>query len=334
MNKIQRVSKGRPCFVCGRIDFCGYTVNKAFCMRVQQGSYKTARNGAYVHRLSGIKIDNINLAQPAVPVEAPRALLARRDEVYRALLDGLVLQERDGADLDRRGFSAQAIIQNGYKSTVAERQGREFAMKLSRSFDLTHVPGFYLEAKSWRMAWMPEGFFIPVRGDEGKIQALSVRRMDGAEKNKYVWFSSGPDRDGRLRKGGASSGAPVHVVNASRIADEVLLTEGILKADAIAHLSGLPVFGAAGTNFNPPDGCFATNLRRAYPNLLRTVICFDADALTNEHVYKALLRLARSLERERFEVRVRTWASDLGKGFDDYLLSIRKSGRACLEVAA
>jgi hypothetical protein len=168
------------------------------------------------------------------------------------------------------------------------------------------------------MAHMVEGFLIPVCDALQKIQGFTIRRMDGRKENKYLWFSSGPNNDGEPRKGGASSGAPVHVVYPDRIllSDEILLTEGALKADVVGYFTDLPVFAAAGvTNFGDE---FASGLRRNYPHLRTAVIAYDRDVMTKAEVYAALCRLARSLERERFKVRVRSWPNEY-KGLDDYL---------------
>jgi len=48
-----RVSRGAPCEVCGRPDWCSRTEDGrlALCARVAEGSIRTARNGAHVHLL-------------------------------------------------------------------------------------------------------------------------------------------------------------------------------------------------------------------------------------------------------------------------------------------
>jgi hypothetical protein len=133
-----------------------------------------------------------------------------------------------------------------------------------------------------------------------------------------IWFSSGPDRNRTPRIGGASSGAPVHAVYPDRItsSNEILLTEGALKADIIGFFTGLSIFGAAGVGNFGAD--FAANLRRNYPHLKKAVVAYDRDVMVKDQVYAALWKLGRSLEQERFDVLVRTWP-DKYKGFDDFL---------------
>ncbi|HWW74959.1 MAG TPA: DUF3854 domain-containing protein, partial [Pyrinomonadaceae bacterium] len=115
------------------------------------------------------------------------------------------------------------------------------------------------------------------------------------------------------------SGAPFHFANRAALweAEELTITEGTLKADVIAALSGLPVVGVAGVNNTRG---LAARLRAHLPRLRRVAVAFDKDVLTKPQVAAALDRLVAQLEGERFAVRVRTWPGE-AKGLDDYLLS-------------
>jgi hypothetical protein len=116
-----------------------------------------------------------------------------------------------------------------------------------------------------------------------------------------------------------SSGAPVHFANRPALwgAGELTVTEGTLKADVIAALSGLPAAGIAGVN-NARG--LAARLRRNFPRLRRVNVALDKDVLEKAHVADALYRLVAQLKAEGFTVRVRTWPGE-SKGFDDFLLS-------------
>ena len=184
-----RVNRSYPCPVCSHIDWCtvSHDGRIAFCMRVPAASFKTAKNGAYMHRLTGERVANTYAdIQQIEVVESPLAPLQRRDVIYRAMVDEFELRTEHKAELHRRGLSDAAITRNGYRSTVTERRGRELAIKFARIFNLHQVPGFFLEGKNWRMNHMPNGFFIPVRNAEGMIQALAMRRTDGRAGNKYL----------------------------------------------------------------------------------------------------------------------------------------------------
>lgn len=108
--------------------------------------------------------------------------------------------------------------------------------------------------------------------------------------------------------------------------DEVLITEGALKADVVSYLTRSPVVAAAGVSNFPAD--FPARLRESFPTLRRAIIAFDRDLFDKPEVMGALERLAAQLARARLRVRVRTWPPP-AKGYDDFLLSqVQSEGRA------
>jgi phage/plasmid primase-like uncharacterized protein len=295
-------------------------------MRIEAGSLKTARNGAYVHRL----IETSPTPQrPYQKQSAPTVETVQRippeqlHVVYLTLLrEHLVLAESHRASLRARGLSDAAIECADYRSTPAETFAKHVARALAKEFDLRGVPGFYRDASGTsQMMSFGAGFYVPVRDHRGLICGLQIRRDEGTPK--YLWLSSANRTDG------CSSGAPVHFASAHllRETEEVTITEGALKGEIIAYLTRSPVIAAAGVSNFGAD--FAETLKKAFPNLRRATLCFDMDVWTNEHVYGALDRLAQQLKAARFSVTVRTWPKEF-KGFDDFLVA--ELGRE--EVAA
>jgi DNA primase len=247
----------------------------------------------------------------------------------------LTLRPEHRAKLIARGLSDDEIRRLRYVSAPATREERRrVADALAPYLDVFGggIPGFYFADGRWELVYCAPGFLIPARNEWGQIQALALRADELHGGAKYVWLSSNPeaedDRGGQKYPSGASSGAPIHFSNRPALwtADEVVVTEGTLKADCIAALSGLPVVGVAGVNNTRG---LAERLRRNFQQLRRVNVAFDKDVLTKPHVAEALERLITQLEGERFTVRVRTWVGD-AKGFDDYLLSQMRAG----EVAA
>jgi hypothetical protein len=333
-----RVTRKQRCPVCDHADWCSVSADGVlgFCMRVSAGSFKTARNGAYIHRL----IDNFSPPptrpprSPSKTVEAtPRASDERITAVYADLIRvHLKLSEPHRRHLRERGLDDRAIGINGYMSAPPTDFARSIARALARDHDLRGVPGFYLERGEWQMSLVKigEAIIIPVRNSRGRWTALMYRRMNvraGDDFGKYLWFSSGYDSSGRPREGGAASGAPSHFANSHLLngAREVTLAEGILKAQVAAHLLNQPVIGNAPSCFGAD---FAENLKAQFPTLRTVYVAFDMDFTPNEQVRAAMDRLTKQLERARFDVRVRTW-SPKWKGIDDYLLAVSQQ-----EVAA
>jgi hypothetical protein len=327
-----RVTTARRCPVCDHADWCSVSADGVigFCMRVSAGSFKTARNGAYLHRL----IDDFS-PPPKPSPQSQRAITAttRADDdriaaVYTDLIRKyLELSEPHEQHLLTRGLNDRAIAANGYMSAPSSDYARTVASMLARDHNLRGVPGFYLERGEWQMALtrIGEAIVIPVRDYRGRFVALMYRRMnvrDGDDFGKYLWFSSGDDSSGRPREGGAASGAPSHFANSHLLngAREVTLAEGILKAQVAAHLLNQPVIGNAPSCFGFE---FAENLKAQFPTLRTVYVAFDMDFMRNEQVRAAMDRLTKQLERARFDVRVRTW-SPKWKGIDDYLLAVSR----------
>jgi hypothetical protein len=251
---------------------------------------------------------------------APRADDERIVAVYADLLRAhLVLSEQHRKQLRARGLDDLNIGINGYASVPTVMYGTNAARALARDHDLRGVPGFYLSHGQWRMVDCGIGFFVPVRGMDGRLRGMQVRRDEG--EPRYIWFSSAG------REGGASSGAPVHYARAHMLksTDEVTLTEGSLKADVASHLLDAPVIAAAGVSTFGDD--FAANLKQQFPNIKTCHVAFDADFRTKPQVRAALERLMRQVVAAGFHAQVRTWNAALGKGIDDYLLHLLHAER-------
>jgi hypothetical protein len=259
--------------------------------------------------------------QPAASAIVARADVERRHTVYTALLSALTLLPEHQQEVMRRGLPREEISSLQYASAPAEAFAVDVARSLSRRYDLGGVPGFYQLGRVWRMARTCPGFFVPYRNERGLIEGLQLRRFPYQEKDKYLWLSS------KDKPAGASSSSPLHFALSSQLAsaDEVVITEGALKADVAAHFLQSPVIAAAGvSNFGDS---FAARLRHIAPNLRTAYVAFDLDWQSNKTVSHALFRLIEELERARLAVRLRAWPRHLGKGIDDYLLSVSK-GRA------
>ena len=148
---------------------------------------------------------------------------------------------------------------------------------------------------------------MPVRDPAGRIVAILSRRDSDTGGGKYSYLSS-------AKHGGPGPGAPPHVpLGIVAPAETVRLTEGALKADVAAALSGLPTIGAAGLGWLP-----ALDVARELGcKTLR--LAFDADALDNPHVARALSDLLRGRAAAGLAVEMERWDKADGKGIDDLL---------------
>ncbi len=318
-----RVTRNRPCPVCGKPDNCNVTEDGAlaYCRRVR--SAKQGKDGGWSHILrldAPLAIAPIKSKTIAPSPTTERASSERCADVYLALIrEHLTLSSEHRNSLHKRGLPDGIITANGYASTPTQSFAANVARALQERFGLDGVPGFFKQAGRWSMVNFGSGIFIPIRSSDGLIQGFQVRRDEG--EPRYIWFSS-TDRDG-----GASSGSPLHFANWLLLPDasEITLTEGALKADIAAHFLNAPVVAAAGVSCFGEN--FAANLREKFPKLKTCVVAFDSDFRTKPQVKASLDKLIRQLSAVGLRVRVRTWAAELGKGIDDYLLHLAHADR-------
>lgn len=279
-------------------------------MRVADGAVRDARNGGYLHVLQERNLLPIP-SRPPKPEPPPAAPVNRRHIVYQALLDALPLNERHASNLTRRGLSEITINRNGYATLPTRFKNVCNICESLAIFDNPlHVPGFFTDQKGhWQFTSGKPGFLVPVRDVEGRIQAFQVRRDQG--EPRYVWFSS-PNLPA-----GASSGAPIHFAqpkNAGTV-NEVIVTEGALKADVIAEHLGCVVVGVPGVSSFAVN--FGSWLTFKMPALQRVLIAYDSDWKTKPMVRAALARMIESITEAGLAGVVLEW--DKAKGLDDLL---------------
>jgi len=314
----QRVSSRRRCLICDHSTWCLISNDEtvAGCMRIDRGSFKTARTRGgdiYFHRL---RDDNVAAQQRTSPTRGqPRTRLAasidHRHAVYSSFLERLTLSPRHAAFLiDTKRLSHETVSLNLYATNPESETGTAACTELAAEFDLIAVPGFYRAGNGWRFDARREELLIPCRDDRGRIGAV-LRRTGG--EPKYLWASS-------ARHGGASSGAPPHFARPHLVElnGDIIITEGPLKADAIAEQLGCAVVGLAGVGSF--GDTFGSELRLALPGICIAYVAFDADERRKPQVRTQLVRLVRSLRRTECMTKVLQWNEAEGKGLDDVLL--------------
>ena len=126
---------------------------------------------------------------------------------------------------------------------------------------------------------------------------------------KYSYLSS-------AKHGGPGPGAPPHVpLGVTAPAETVRLTEGTLKADIAFALSGLATVGAAGLGWRPALDMLATLGCKTIR------LAFDADALDNPNVARALLGCSEAAAALGLAIEMEQQDRSDGKGIDDLLVA-------------
>ena len=234
-----------------------------------------------------------------------------RDKTYRTLLSMLTLNQKHKDDLLKRGLSEKEIKAGGYKSNPSLCLDRLAQSILEKGCILEGVPGFYKKQNGqWTLISLGAGYFIPQRDGRGRIQGMQIR-LDTAKKGekRYLTVSS-PNRDC-----GARAQAACHMARGRSI-DDIIITEGPLKADIIRHYTGYTVLGIQGVN------CISTLLHALFElkkaGCRKVTIAFDMDLYENENVRKALDTLKSKLIEMRMPFSTLLWDHS-EKGLDDWL---------------
>ncbi len=315
------VSHRARCRICKSPKRCAVTIDGRVakcCYAIDGGIAREDEVGEYRLFFADDVSSAARRAHEAPPA-APLADVDTRHRAYAALLSACGLSAEHTAGLLTRGLTPEDLAARGYASlprTSSERASVVARVRAEMGGTLpADVPGLH-------HGKLPDldGVLIPVRDAQARIAALKVRR-DGARDPRYLWLSSGG-------QGGASPGSLAHApIGSMEMLDAagdgqrvVRITEGPLKADVAAALSGVVTLAIPG----------ASAIRTALP-LLRELrptairLAWDADARTNGHVAGGLELAAHLLTTEMPAVSLEldTWAVDPAthepKGLDDAL---------------
>ena len=313
MSSWTRVTTQSPCAVCGKSDWCSYSVDRTFaiCRRRDDGTGrpKVDRGGAeyWVYRV-GEPIASATTWTPAPKPPASRLEPFRLHQIYASVLESLPLVAADRRALRQRGLDDHEIGVRQYR-TFTRAQSRDVLARALATFGRAiclEVPGIVAEANGDLILAGASGLLVPVRNPRGEIIALKIRRAQ-AQAPRYVYLSS-------THAGGPGPGSPVHVpLHGERVGHTVRLTEGEIKADVATALDGLLTIAIAGVG----------TWRRALPVLraLGATTCrlaLDSDVRTNPHVARALKNMAQHLTDEGFAIELERWDPNV-KGIDDCL---------------
>jgi len=231
--------------------------------------------------------------------------LPGRHAVYLGLLQSLELSEKHRISLVNRGLDDAVIERNLYRTVPGVAAASRITKELAEHFALTGVPGFYTKNDIWRMA-LHKGFFIPVRSIEGLIQGLQVR-LDDEKRRKYRWFSS------NNRENGTPAHSWIHMANSG--GNSVFITEGALKANVAAHLSGDCFIGLSGAN------CINGLVPLLHDmGITKVYEAFDMDKNANNNVAASVSKLHRRLAETGIDCIPCTWDATYN-GIDDFLLN-------------
>ena len=292
-----------------------------------------SRDAAYAE-LSG---SDVPVIKKIYTKEIETASAMVRSAVYMRMIKAGDLIQKHYDNLIERGLSPQSIV--GHYASCTSIPSAEALFKgiprllYSPSSDsIKGVPGVYGNVKYDELAEqevfdeiyinLPDnGFIIPIishDADRMRISCCQIR-MDKGD-TRYIFLSS------INKKNGVSVG-DCNKIHYTRnfwkdgkmvIPKVVCMTEGPLKADVAAELSGKCFIAIPGVNacgdlmeelaFLKEQGCEKIELY------------FDMDYLTNEYVEKAIKKIGKMVLNAGFKGDRKVWDSAY-KGIDDWYLS-------------
>lgn len=309
-------------FNCARCGFSGGFVSLFFYLEygyeMQSGSRK--QYAAEVYKKMYGECNNtkqyteILCSQKVINEEPKIASLADRDKTYSELLNTLCLSKKHKMHLmsEKRGLDEKQIKELGYKSVP--KVTRPVVKNLQdKGCVLSGVPGFYLSNTGWDMVKSISGIMLPIRSISGQIEGFQILN-DNPEYSKYPYFSSG-----NIEKypKGTSCRSWVHCQGNVENAKEIIITEGLLKADIVYKYTGIPIISLLGV---ASQSLLLETLQKL--DIETTFhVCFDMDKGKNYHVYKALYSLCKKLSDNNLKFYISEWPSFECKGIDDYVIN-------------
>lgn len=309
------VSRPHPCHVCGRPDWCTYTLDGVWarCNRlyVAGGIPRVDKREQpyWLYLLTGSNEDHL----PSLP-EDPKRHTRLSDDVlsafYTEFLRQLPLMDLDANNLRGRGLTDEEIALRGYKSIrTCSEERQTISRLLARTFGqdvIADVPGF-LEMGHGTGLWTfggARGFLIPSRDVQGRILGMQIR----GDALRYSWLSSAKWK-------GPQAYAIAHVpVMRGKPDGTVVLTEGPLKGDIATALTGRLHVAVPGVShyrnaLSAIRGLGATKIQIAFD--------IDASEQTRKRIERIREEAARDFLAEGYQVEILTWDRGIGKGVDD-----------------
>ncbi|MEP6850609.1 MAG: hypothetical protein ABI999_17250 [Acidobacteriota bacterium] len=335
MDGYRRVSRKRPCLICGKPDWCSTIADEtiSFCARSVLNADRISKNGwgVYYNQISDLPFKRTSFGTPKNRKRSISNILSpskTRDEVYQKLIELSPAALSHEIVYGRGGLRERNIDSYSQYGSLPRTVGgrtelvEKLVERLSKITTFEGIPGFWRNKcgrlRLWKLFDFEDGMMlIPFVDAAGLIQACQIRftRCVRNRSGKYVWLSSAKQLLG------SSPGSPLHHAGpGTHLNQPVLVTEGALKAKTAQDL--LPA------KYVVANSGVATSHRQIVETARKRPleIAFDNDSFTNPNVARALANLVglRRLDQKKFEyaddTRVITWERTT-KGIDEALMA-------------
>jgi hypothetical protein len=212
----ERVSKKRPCRICGKPTYCGFSRDEG--IRISAGSRGLSRNGGNIHVHPEIPFITIRpTTKRLISQSVQPACLEIRDAAFQELIRispaSNYMQElvSGPAGLLSRGLLEEDVRR--YGALPRTKQQRAVLAAILNDYVCTHfpeyakfhsgagvigVPGFWQEQSGRVHIWKPRNYLMPLlvvpyKDANGLIQACQIRLQANdisSHEKRYCWLSA------------------------------------------------------------------------------------------------------------------------------------------------
>ncbi len=254
MSELTRVSKRRPCGVCGKSDWCLMGRSLAICMRVQSSRQKTFSDGSvgWMHRIDG---GPLPLPQPRKP-EAEKPVVDMADLMSRWM--------KFTTDKDRNFLAKDLCVTASSIAVLGAAKRDDCTWAFPMRDPANYIVGIRLrgnDGKKWAVTGSHQGMFMPQWPEP--ILPPVVFLPEGPTNTAAV-LSLGRFAIGRPSSNGA-------VLSVAEAVKRYQFKKAIIVADTDPDR-----IREGGTHFNPgADGAALLASKLTIPNCTLLLPCKD-----------------------------------------------------------
>lgn len=161
---------------------------------------------------------------------------------------------------------------------------------------------------------------IPIKDENGNINAIQLRPDNSSSSLKYIWFSSASANNDKNKTDGMSSGSPQDITYPDAwIWPNIFVTEGKFKSLALTRMFDSPSVSLQGVNSYKGLSDKINNMSNGHEvDISNILIAFDSDMSYNDAVINATINMVED-ELSGHDVYIAVWDVLFGKGIDDMI---------------
>lgn len=233
--------------------------------------------------------------QPQIIV-LDQATIDYRDYWYSKVLESLTLKPEHLEVLLSRGYTLNHVIQHGFKSATANQE---------LSFECPNLPG----VRDGKIIISGNGIVYPVRGKDGKINAIYYKDQDTQTRGKYKPWSTPGAGSCHI-----SDEIPLNILLTEKTklegcSERIFFVEGFGLKDSLSHFKhNIDVLSASGGHFTASPNHLRISLDAiAHKEKTEIVLCPDGGDVTSKQGSKRWIKIFNHLKELGLNVVIGWW---------------------------